>query len=100
MANKSVAKKNIKPKVFTWRSVDYVPTIYTLIIFFGGLYAYCRTGSNMSLASSLICSFFLSIGTYKTSLNHRDHWFTVSKYNYALFLRLFCDFENENISLN
>lgn len=67
-------------RFFSWKRIDIVPTIYIAVLIFGGGFAFFHSGSYASLAASLVCSFFMMIGTYKTSINKRDYYFSLSKY--------------------
>lgn len=77
--SKSIRKSN-RDGDFSWKRLDWLPAIYTLIILGGGVFAFIKTGSIPSLTASLVCSLFLTFGTYKTSINKRDHYFSSSKF--------------------
>lgn len=65
-------------------NIDITSYLFSLLVGFGGLFAFIRSGSLMSLLSGLAFAALLSVGSYKTSQNRKDYHFTLSKYQFDL----------------
>lgn len=78
-------------------NIDITSYLFSLLVFFGGLFAFIRTGSLMSLLSSIAFAGLLSVGSYKTSLNRKDYHFTISK---LFSLMMLVTFDNQISILN
>jgi len=59
-------------------NIDITSYLFSLLVGFGGLFAFIRSGSLMSLLSGLAFAALLSVGSYKTSQNRKDYHFTLS----------------------